>query len=211
MSIITKWPRFVEAHSRGLLVNEGWARKKQPAPKVLNADLVVVDVQDAFDRFFDDKFVESLFDKCRQYQRVYQVWDTTKQRAASHEFPNQVRSVSKRFGFKFDPATDAEDYLMPDVADRLREDIRDNKLVPGRTYVDKHGWAIVYVGNAHKWFYCPPELVHILKTLAAHQREVTFVGGAYGECLEDIYQAARGFGVKAALDKNYTYSAADKE
>lgn len=210
MPIITEWSRFVEAHGRDLLVQEGWQREKQKPVKPVNADLLIVDVQSAFDKFFDDKFIEQLFDNCRRYTRVYQVWDSTKQKQATYDFPNQVRSVSKRFGFKFDTA-EAEDYLMPDVAEQLHEDIKGNKLVPGRTYMDKHGWAIVYVGNAHKWFYCPPELVHVLRTLAQHQREVTVVGGASGECLEDVYQACRGFGVKATVDKAYTFSAKDRE
>ena len=208
--IITTMPRFVDSLDRGLIVSEGWQRKRVPVKQVFFADLIVVDVQDEFDNFFADKFIEDLFDYCRQFQRVFQVWDSHKTDRSSYEFPKQVRAVSKLYGFDVD-SIDFDDYVMPDVAERMRLDITGKVLTKGTAYADKRGGAIVYVGGGHEWFWCPPQLTAMLKGIAKQKRKCVLVGGAAGECLEDVYQAARAFGVDAEINNNFTYSARDRE
>lgn len=200
----------MDSLNRGLIVSEGWQAKRKPTKEVFTADLIVVDVQDEFDDFFEDKFVERLFDYSRQFQRVFQVWDSHDAERSSYEFPNQVRSVSKLYGFDID-TVDFDDYVMPDVAAKLRSDIQNNALKKGTAYMEKRGGAIIYVGGGHKWFHCPAPLAAILKSLGKSRRKVYLAGGAFGECLEDIYQAAIAFGCVAEISKDYTYSAKDRE
>lgn len=203
-------PRFVDSLDRGLLVSEGWQSKRAKVKQVFPMDLVVVDVQDEFDNFFDDKYIEQLFDYSRQFQRVFQVWDSHKAERHSYEFPNQVRSVTKLFGFDADNV-DFNNYVMPDVAARLRDDIKNKSLVKGTAYIDKRNGAIVYVGGGHEWFHCPAPLAAILKSIGQSKRKVMLVGGAAGECLEDVFQAARAFGCDAEIYEQLTYSAKDRE
>lgn len=210
MRHLTDWPRFREQQKRGLPISEGWERKKRKEPIRQPADLIVVDVQDNFSQYFSDRFVELLFDYCRTFQRVFQVWDGHEAEHPSHEFPGQTKTYEKHYGLDLD-ASDFEDYFMPDVEAQVKSDMSAGPLTPGKMYPEKRGAKIVYVGNKHEWFMCPKGLSELFSAMHRSGRKVVLVGGAYGECLEDVYQAAKAHGVDASINEQYTYSCLDKE
>ena len=69
----------------------------------------------------------------------------------------------------------------------------------------KEGTIITFINNNHVWFHCPIKLYELLLSLKG--REVTIVGGADSECLEDVVTTAESLGVKIKRDYKYIYTA----
>jgi uncharacterized protein YjlB len=85
-------------------------------------------------------------------------------------------------------------------------DKEDKKLLKkGDIFNTKEGTYIVYIGNNHQWYHCPKKLYDLLTSLKG--KEVTIVGGADGECLEDIVTTAETLDVKIKRDYKYIYTA----
>ena len=78
---------------------------------------------------------------------------------------------------------------------------RDNNF-----HLDASNFTIItFINNNHVWFHCPKKLYDLLKELKG--REVVIVGGADGECLEDVVTTAESLGVKIKRDYKYIWTA----
>ena len=69
---------------------------------------------------------------------------------------------------------------------------------------DNQGY-LVRVDNNHDWFYINPEIYDMIEELK--NNEVVLVGGADGECLEDVKVAIETFGINVMMNDKYIYSA----
>lgn len=158
--------------------------------------LVIVDVQKEFNKFMQRDLVDELYDYARLFKQVYQIWDTHKNDVApTYVFPNQVDAVKKKYGKNH-------------FSDKVRKFINDktDETFEGNLFKlsDNEGY-IVRVDNNHDWFYVNPEIVELIQKLKDNQ--VILVGGADNECLEDVYQAFKAFGLYVHINKKYVYSA----
>ena len=63
--------------------------------------LFIVDVQKEFSKFIPKGYVDKLFKYCNEFKTVYQIWDSNKATSPSYTFPNQVESIEKKYGTKF--------------------------------------------------------------------------------------------------------------
>jgi hypothetical protein len=158
--------------------------------------LVVVDVQKEFNKFIQYDLVDELYDYARKFDKVYQIWDTHKNDVApTYVFPNQVDSIKKKYGKNH-------------FSDKVRKFIKDktDETFEGNLFKlsDNEGY-IVRVDNNHNWFYVNPEIVDLIQKLK--DDKVILVGGADNECLEDVYQAFKAFGLNVHINKKYVYSA----
>ena len=158
--------------------------------------LVVVDVQKEFDKFIPHDLVDELYNYARKFKQVYQIWDTHKTDISpTYVFPNQVDSVKKKYGKNH-------------FSDKVRKFINDktDETFEGNLFKlsDNEGY-IVRVDNNHDWFYVNPEIVELIEKLKKDQ--VILAGGADNECLEDVYQAFKTFGLNVHINKKYVYSA----
>lgn len=158
--------------------------------------LVIVDVQKEFDEYIQHDLVDALSEYAEKFDEVYQIWDTHNNTVApTHSFPGQIDSVPKKYGKKH--FSDEVKQYMKEIEDSSDE---------GRTFklADDEGY-IVRVKNNHTWFYVNPEIVDLISKIKGDK--VILVGGADGECLEDVYQTFKAFGIKVHINKKYTYSA----
>ena len=97
-------------------------------------------------------------------------------------------------------------YLLDKEVYKEISDKEDRKeLKKGDIFPTKEGTYIVYVGNNHKWHHLSKKLYDLL--LSFKNKTVTIVGGADGECLEDIVTSAETLDVKIKRDYKYIYTA----
>lgn len=157
--------------------------------------LIIVDVQKEFDEYIQHDLVDSLSKYAEKFDRVFQIWDTHDSNGPTHSFPRQLDSIPKKFGNKH--FSDEVKGYIKQIEDSSEEG-RTFKLSDGEGY-------IVRVDNNHDWFYVNPEIIDLIKNIKGDK--VILAGGADGECLEDVYQAFLAFGLKAHINKKYTYSA----
>jgi hypothetical protein len=158
--------------------------------------LVIVDVQKEFDEYIQHDLVDALSEYAEKFDTVYQIWDTHNGTVGpTHSFPNQIDSIPKKFGKKH--FSDKVQKYIKNI-----EDSSDN----GRTFKlsDDDGY-IVRVKNNHDWFYVNPEIIDLISKIK--DKKVILVGGADGECLEDVYQTFKTFGLNVHINKKYTYNA----
>jgi hypothetical protein len=192
--------------------------------------LFIVDVQKSFSKFFKnnknnwsvDEYLTSLSEYCKKFNSVYQIWDNhvngknvDKDYLYDHEpvqdesddiytFNNQIDVIEKRYNYD----VDAQFYvkvLDNDVFQQIKKKELEGSLIKGQIFETTEGTIITYIGNNHKWFHCPIKLYRILNQLKGS--EVTIVGGADSECLEDIITTANSLGVLVKRDDNYIYKA----
>ena len=158
--------------------------------------LVIVDVQKDFDKFIQHDLVDELYDYAENFDQVYQIWDTHKTDVApTYKFPNQVDAVKKKYG-KNHFSNEVKEF----IKDKKHETFEGNtfKLSEGKGY-------IVRVDNNHAWFYVNQEMVELIEKL--NNKKIILVGGADNECLEDVYQAFKAFGLDVQINRKYIYSA----
>ena len=91
------------------------------------------------------------------------------------------------------------------VYDDISKKEEENTLKKGNIFPTKEGTIITFINNNHVWFHCPKKLYELLKELKG--KEVTIVGGADSECLEDVVITAESLGVKIKRDYKYIYTA----
>ncbi len=87
---------------------------------------------------------------------------------------------------------------------------REKSLKKGEYFETTEGTIIVYIGNNHKWFHVPKKLYELFMDLKEAQMgntKIVIVGGAQGECLEDVIIAAKSLGLKIHKNSEYIYSA----
>lgn len=173
--------------------------------KALHADLIIVDVQESFSKFITDEYVRALYDYCKLFDRVYQVWDSIDQDKPTYNFPRQAYTVEKQYGFDLD-TNNLSDYFMPHVATRILR-LLDDGFQQGDSFETKYGDLLVHVGAAHEWFLVPQELKELFRKMKVSGRPVYMAGGADNECLTDVFVAAKACGVNIYLSREYVYSA----
>lgn len=158
--------------------------------------LVIIDVQAEFSKFMQNDLVDELYDYAEKFEKVYQIWDSNKnQIAPTYEFPNQVGSIKKKFGRNH--FNNKVQKFTQDVED-VSEEGTTFKLTKGNGY-------IVRVDNNHQWFFVNPEITNLIEELEGN--EIVLVGGADGECLEDVKVAFEAFDLNYRINKKYVYSA----
>jgi len=187
--------------------------------------LIIVDVQKSFKKFFNDKYVNALKEYSNEFDRVYQIFDNHHEGKSVdkeylydedpnvdntddlYDFPNQKEIIEKRYNYDVD-ADFYKNILDEEVYDRIKQN--EKNLKKGQIFPTKEGTIIIYIGNNHKWFHVPKKLYDLLKDLKKAQIDdttITIVGGANGECLEDIITTALSLGLKINKNSNYIYSA----
>ena len=195
-------------------------------------DLIIVDVQYSFRKFFSVMYLHELKNYCKNFENVYQIWDNHHQGKKVDKdylydeqpeipisgdlyfFPNQKRLIEKRYNYDVD--ADFYDKKMQDKEGKRgildEETFREIKskeekhlLKKGDIYKTTEGTIIVYIGNNHKWFHVPIKLYNVLLKLKG--KETIIVGGSDSECLEDIIITAEKLGVKIKRNWKYIYSA----
>lgn len=167
-------------------------------------DLIIVDVQKEFSKYFTNTYLEELNDLCYKYGRVYQIWDTTKAKKASYLFPNQSMVLSKKYGGKLE-YEDINNFFDPIQVEQIQKEWYDKK--PGWHKFTINGDMWLYVEGQHKWGYFNKELIDIIKRIAQTDREVVLVGGADNECLYDIEVLLKAFNITYEKDPKFVYSA----
>ena len=159
--------------------------------------LVIVDVQEEFEKFIPSGFVNNLIEYSKKFSTVYQIWDSNDANKPSYKFSNQKGIYIKKFGTKF------SDDLVDTVA-KLDQKYPNAKEGDIFEFDDVDSY-VVRVANKHSWVYITEKLANLFKTLKG--KTVEIVGGAYGECEYDIFIAMKTFGVNVYENKDYIYSA----
>jgi len=186
--------------------------------------LVIVDVQEEFSKFIPNGFVNNLIEYSKQFEFVYQIWDSNDANKASYKFANQKGIMIKKFGTKFSDelietikkldkkypeAVEGFKVKLVDIdkddtngsVEEIQADVQGNTTVED----DKTDAYVVRVNNKHRWFFVTTKLSKFFKSLSG--KNVIIVGGAYTECEYDVYIAMKSFRVNIKEDKRYIYSA----
>lgn len=169
----------------------------------MSNDLLIVDVQPDFKRFFNDKFLMELKKYCHEFGRVFQIWDNTNGNDI-YRWPYESVTLEKTYGGEL-VEDDIDYYLSPEIAIEAKATWDDKE--PGWHKETKNGDAWMFIGGSHKWFYINKDMLTWVKRMAGTDRMLTLVGGADNECLYDIEVMLTTFGVKFKKDSLYVYSA----
>jgi len=159
--------------------------------------MVVCDVQENFSSFIPKGFVDALIKHCNNFHTVYQIWDSNEAEKPSYTFPNEKQAIIKKFGTKFSDE-------LEDTVKKLHQKYPNAKEGDIFEFDDIDSY-VVKITNNHSWFYVPEKMAKVFKSLKG--KPVTIVGGAYTECIKDVYEAMEAFGVKVKYDKRFIYSA----
>jgi len=174
--------------------------------------LVIVDVQKEFSKFIPKDYVYNLNKYAEEFPTVYQIWDghsydgeqVQKINGPSYKFNNEKDSFRKVYG------TSASKKVT-DLGERAlnyKKNVKEGDIfrVNDDFKLDEKGENyIVRIENNHKWFYINKELANFFKSLKG--QDIIIVGGADGECLEDVIVAMKSFGVRPTPNYTYIYSA----
>lgn len=175
--------------------------------------LLIVDVQSEFSKFIPKRFVAKLNKYAKEFDNVYQIWDSNKTNKPTYKFPNEKELVEKKYGIKkyCKQYNDGFDEWITTIFDdktcnNIKNLIKKKEIKEGDKFKlkDKDEF-LVYIGNAHQWFLVNNGLYLLFKKLI--NKNVVIVGGASDECLEDIYISAKSFGLKPIYNHEYIYSA----
>lgn len=185
------------------------------------SDLIIVDVQKSFKKFFTEIYLNNLKNYCKEFTSVYQIWDNhingkkvsdnylfnnnhkSVKNKDLYTFPNQKGLIEKRYNYGVNSDFYKKD-LSKDTYLKIKKLEKTKKLKKGNLFSTKKGTVIVYVGNNHKWFHVPKKLYKLLKSKKG--KLVYIVGGSDLECLEDLFIAAESIGVIIKRNWKYIYS-----
>jgi len=165
-----------------------------------NGILVVVDVQGEFDDYTPQGFEQNIIEYCKEFPKddnlkgVYQIWDANKATGFTYTFPNQVLTVKKNYGTKFNTNIKKISMTLPQDS----EEGKVFKFKNSNTY-------LVKINNNHKWFYVNEDLYNLYQKLKG--QKVIIIGGADSECLQDVYVSMESFGITPVYNHNYIYNA----
>lgn len=187
-----------------------------------NETLIIVDVQRSFRRFFTEMYLNELKKYCNNFQNVYQIWDNHHHGknvdkdylyddepeipidGDLYHFPNQKDLIEKRYRYDVNI-----DFFRKKMSKKLFNGIKEletsKKLKVGDNFKINNDIILVFIGNNHNWFECPVKLYKLLTNLS--NKEVTIVGGADSECLQDIFVTAESLGVNVVRNWKYIYTA----
>lgn len=163
--------------------------------------LVIVDVQGEFDEYTPQGFEDNIMKYCEEFPKsddgkgVYQIWDSNKATGFTYTFPNQILTVRKNYGTKFNS-------MIRNIAfNKLPQDAKEGKLFK---FKDSNKY-LVKVNNNHQWFFVNEDLFNLYQKLKG--KRVIIIGGADSECLQDVYISMKSFGVIPVYNHNYIYNA----
>lgn len=184
--------------------------------------LIIVDVQKSFKKYFSEMYLNELKKYCKNFNSVYQIWDNHVDgknvdkdylydetpeipiHKDLYHFPNQKDIIEKRYNYDVD-ADFYKKILSKKVYNEISEKEDKKELKKGDIFPTQEGTIITFINNNHVWFHCPVKLYELLTELKG--REVTIVGGADSECLEDVVTTAESLGVKIKRDYKFIYTA----
>lgn len=193
---------------------EGFIYKKE-------THLIIVDVQLSFRSFFSEMYINELKKYCNNFSNVYQIFDNHVEgknvdkdylykdnpnipvNGDLYKFPNQKMLIEKRYNYDVD-ADFYEKILDEDTYELIKSKESKNQLVQGNIFPTKEGTHIIYIGNNHVWFHLSKKLFNLLNSLKG--KNVTIVGGADSECLQDVFISAQSIGVNIKRDWKYIYT-----
>ena len=182
--------------------------------------LIIVDVQKSFKKFFNDRYLSELNKYCKEFSKVYQIWDNhsdgknpdtdfqyeerpdIENKDDLYKWNNQTDIIEKRYNYDVD-VDFYKKILDQNTFNHIKS--KENSLKQGDSFKTTEDTIIVFIGNNHKWFHCPKKLYDLFLTLKG--KEVVMVGGADDECLEDLMVTAKILGVNLMENKRYIYSA----
>lgn len=160
--------------------------------------LIIVDVQKEFGDFIPTGYVDALINYAKNYHTVYQIWDTNKnQKKPSYTFPNEKLSIIKKYGTKFSEE-------LEETVDKLNTKYPNAKEGDIFEFDDIDSY-VVRVENNHGWFYVPEKMAKLFLSLKG--KNVIVVGGAKNECIYDVFESMKSFGINVKYDERYIYSA----
>ena len=193
--------------------------------------LIIVDVQKSFKKFFNELYLSELKKYCNKFNRVYQIWDNhhlgqnvdkdylydrdpeIPVDGDLYHFPNQKDLIEKRYNYDVN-ADFYKKVLDDDVYEEVKNKEERGELKQGDHFPTKEGTIIVFIGNNHRWYHMPKKLHELFMEITEAQNEdlseirnVFLVGGADGECLDDVEVAAEIMGVQIKRNPKYIYSA----
>ncbi len=187
-----------------------------------NSTLIIVDVQKSFRKYFNEMYLNELKKYCKNFQNVYQIWDNhvdgknvdkdylyhSSPDIPVHEdlydFPNQKDIIEKRYNYDVD-VDFYKKILSKETYKEIKSKEKKSLLKKGDLFRTSEGTAIAYIGNNHQWTHVPKKLLSLLESLRG--MNVVIVGGADGECLEDIFVVAESIGVIVKRDWKFIYTA----
>ena len=159
--------------------------------------LLIVDVQQNFSKFIPSGLVNNLIEYSKNFPTVIQIWDSNDASKPSYKFANQKGIYIKKFGTKF------SEELVDTVA---KLDAKYPNAKEGDIFeFDDVNSYVVKVANAHSWFYITEKIGNLFQSLKG--KNVEIVGGAYGECIYDVFIGMKAFGINVHENKSYIYSA----
>jgi hypothetical protein len=187
--------------------------------------LIIVDVQKSFSKYFTKNYIKSLIKYSNKFDEVYQIFDNhhegtqiekdylydespkIEDKSDLYKFPNEKDLIEKRYNYDVDA-----DFFKKVLDKETHQEIKskEKNLKKGEFFSTTEGTIIVYIGNNHKWFHVPKKLYDLFNKLKEAQTEntgITIVGGAQGECLEDIITTAKSLGLVINKNSKYIYSA----
>lgn len=172
--------------------------------KFNGVDLLIVDVQENFNKYFTDDYLLFLKKYCKNFNRVFQVFDNIDIDVPSYTFPNQVAIYDKQYGGEL-LIDDVEYYFSEPMWNEVNQKLEEIPDV-GDIFETKYNDYWVYIGGQHKWFFCNNKLATLFKTFKNQNRKIILVGGANGECLHDIYITMLSFDINVELNDDFIYS-----
>jgi hypothetical protein len=185
-------------------------------------NLIIVDVQKSFKKFFNDMYIYEVQKYAKQFSNVYVIYDNHYQGKdvdpdylydevqddldddEVYDFKDGQILIEKRYNYNVNV-----DFYKKILDEKTYKDAKykeDNGLLRrGNYYLTTESTIIVYIGNNHVWYHLPKKLYDLFITLKG--KEVTMVGGSENECVLDIQVAAKSLGVKIIENRNFIYSA----
>jgi hypothetical protein len=174
-----------------------------------NETLIIVDVQEPFSKWWNNAGHETLpndiNDYCKNFHKVYQIWDDHDAKSPSWKFNNEVAVLRKHYGVD-QPDGEIQDYSAYFEGDELKNvmDTINSGVLEPAIFKRKEGNYAILVCGSHKWFLATKELV---ETLLLINDDIILVGGAEGECLKDIEVLLKLIGKTFSVNYEYTYAA----
>jgi hypothetical protein len=178
---------------------------KTKTKKMKEYDLVIVDVQEPFKKFFGEAYLTALETYCEDFSRVFQIYDTKKISEPDYLFPNQTLTIAKEYGGELDEQ-DVEYYFTEPMRDAIYQKFQTG-FQERDMFETINGDYFIYVDGAHKWFLCHRDMADLFRGFKTNGRKIILVGGAANECLKDIYVTMRAFDVNVEYNAQYVYSA----
>jgi len=185
-------------------------------------DLIIVDVQKSFRKFFTEMYINQLTKHCNNFENVYLIWDNHHEGKnvekdylydkdpeipisdEFYNFPNLKEIIEKRYNYDVD-VDFYKKILDKDLYNKISYLEEKKQLKKGDFFPTTEGTVIVYIGNHHRWFHCPKKLYDVLKSL--QNQKIQIVGGSDSECFLDVMTTAQSLGCDITPNHKFIWSA----